>query len=63
MPVKGTPDHNFCAFDVGVNGAFLDIDVFLDLLKCAGFPLVTEPILRGSFADCRALGVDSFCTT
>jgi len=58
-----SPDHNFYAFDVCVNGHYLDFDEASELLHAAGFPLVASPVVRGSFEECMAFDVDSFQTT
>ena len=42
--VAYSPCHHFYAFDVWVDGSYLDYDVAIDLLERAGFPFVAEPI-------------------
>lgn len=61
--VAYAPGHHFFAFDVCIDGAFLDYDAARDLLQRAGFPLVASPIVRGTFDDCMRFDVDSFHTT
>jgi Rnl2 family RNA ligase len=61
--VAYAPGHHFFAFDVCIDGAFLDYDAAQDLLQRAGFPLVASPIVRGTFDDCMRFDVDSFHTT
>ena len=56
------PEQHFYAFEARRDGVCLDFDVALDVLKRAGFPLVAEPILRGSFEECIGLDVDTLCT-
>ena len=51
------------AFEVHKNGDFLDFDVATDILKQAGFPLVAEPIVRGSFQECVGIDVDLLRTS
>lgn len=60
--VAYAPDHNFFAFDVNVDGIFLDFDDAHKLLRLAGFPLVAEPLFRGSFEECMALDIEQLQT-
>jgi Rnl2 family RNA ligase len=61
--VAYAPGHHFFAFDVCVDGAYLDYDDARDVLSRAGFPLVATPIVRGTFDDCMRFDIDSFRTT
>merc|ERR1711920_76899 len=61
--VAYAPGHRFFAFDVCVDGAYLDYDAARDLLLRAGFPLVATPIVRGTFDDCMRFDIESFHTT
>jgi len=61
--VAYAPDHHFLAFDVCIDGEYLDFDESTALLLAAGFPLVTAPIVRGSFDECMAFDVEGFETT
>jgi len=61
--VAYAPGHHFFAFDVCIDGVYLDYDAARDLLQRAGFPIVATPIVRGTFDDCMRFDVDSFQTT
>merc|ERR1719203_234301 len=61
--VAYAPAHHFLAFDLAVDGAYMDFDKARDVLTRAGFPLVAAPLTRGSFEECMAFNVESLCTT
>jgi len=61
--VAYAPDHQFFAFDVCVDGTYLDFDDASELLRAAGFPLIATSLVRGSFADCMAFDVEGLRTT
>ena len=66
QPVQQTvayaPAHHFFAFDVMVDGAYLDFDIAVVLLRRSGFPYVANPVCRGSFAECMKIDVDMLVT-
>jgi Rnl2 family RNA ligase len=62
--VAYSPFHHFYAFDVCLDGkVFLDFDEARDILLTAGFPLVAEPLLRGTLDDMLAIDVETLETT
>lgn len=61
--VAYSPTHHFYAFDVCVDGRFLDFDEATEVLSEAGFPLIATPVVRGSFNTCMDFDVESFRTT
>jgi len=60
--VAYAPAHHFYAFDVCIDGTYLDFDVASDLLRKAGFPLVATPVVEGTFEECVAMDVENFKT-
>lgn len=60
--VAYAPAHHFFAFDICIDGLFLDFDEGRSILERAGFPLVATPVVRGSFDECMSFDVESFCT-
>jgi len=60
--VAYAPSHYFFAFDVCVDGRFLDFDDATGVLTSAGFQLVARPVVRGSFEQCMDFDVESFQT-
>jgi len=59
-----SPDHHFYPFDVRLDcGTYLDFDEAKELLASAGFPLLPEPLQRGSLEDLLAIDVESLETT
>jgi len=62
--VAYSPGHHFYAFDVNLGGKeYMDFDSARALLLAAGFPLVPEPLWRGSLDDLLAIDVETFQTT
>mmetsp|Transcript_15672 Transcript_15672/g.28509 ORF Transcript_15672/g.28509 Transcript_15672/m.28509 type:complete len:659 (+) Transcript_15672:29-2005(+) len=61
------PDHNFIPFDVWAGtqkeGRYLNFDEQVAVLREAGFPLVMEPVVRGSFAEVANIEVEGLHTT
>ena len=48
--------------DRTVDGAYLDFEIAVDLLRRSGFPYVANPVCRGSFAECMKIDVDTLVT-
>lgn len=62
--VAYSPDHHFYAFDVSVNAkGYIDFDDCQTLLSAAGFPLVAEPLRRGSLRQVLATDVEQLEST
>lgn len=62
--VAYSADHHFYAFDVSVNAkGYLDFDECRTLLSAAGFPLVAEPLKRGSLKEVLAIDVEQLEST
>ena len=57
------PVHRFYAFDILVDGEWLSFDKAMLQLSRAGFPLVAEPLVRGSLEDCLSLDVNRLHTS
>ena len=53
--VAYSPVYCFYAYDILVDGIWLNFDTVADMLTRAGCPLVAEPVVRGSFAECMAV--------
>ena len=51
---KNAPAHEFYAFAVCVNHAYLDVNISVQLWKQSGFPCLSEPLQSGTFAECIA---------
>ena len=62
-PVAYCPVHRFYAFDILVDGEWLSFDKAMLQLSRAGFPLVAEPLVRGSLEDCLSLDVNRLHTS
>jgi len=61
--VAYSPHHHFYAFDVCLDGSeYLDFDVARELLLEAGFPLVAEPVRRGTLQEVLAVDVEALET-
>ena len=61
--VAYSPVHRLYAFDVLVDGVWLSFDEAVALLSRAGFPLVAEPLHRGSFEECLRVEVNGLPTS
>ena len=61
--VAYSPVHHFYAFDVLADGVWLGFDEATELLARAGFPLVADPLVRGTFDECVAVDVDGLQTS
>ena len=61
--VAYSPEHHFYAFDVLADGAWVGFDEAIGLLSRAGFPLIAESLMRGTFEQCLAVDVDRLETS